>query len=246
MSTEAKKPETKKPEPKNIKVAVVNYCGHIGKTTIVNNLLEPNLVGTNVIAIETLNDDGSGVKLKIEGSQFGLLQEELIMNDSLIVDIGASNIAETMKLMAQYKGSHEDFDYFIVPCAPDQKSQIDSSSTISALIDIGVKSDKIRLVFNKVLKQDNIEEDFETIIEFAKMAKIRIPSVGVDLNDAYPDLRKREMTIEKLLEMTDLKEKARAAKDPIEKRKIIRLMALHRLADTARDNLLEVFEDLDL
>lgn len=246
--TEAKTPKTEisETEARDLKIAVVNYCGHIGKTTVVKNLLEPNLVGTNVISVETLNDDGGGSLLRIEGSDFGLLQEELIMNDNLIVDIGASNIGETMRLMEQYHGSHEDFDYFIIPNVPDQKSQIDSCATITALIDLGVEAERIRLVFNKIEKIDNIQEDFEKIIEFAEMSDIAVPSVGIDLSEIYPELRKRKMTIDQLIAIPGLREKARASKDPVEKRQLSKLMATQRLAIKARKNLLSVFEDLDL
>ena len=228
---------------KNLKVAVANYCGHIGKTTIVNNLLQPNLLDTPVISVETINDDG-GSEIKIKGKDYGMLQEELIMNDSLIVDIGASNIEETIKLMSQYKGSHEDFDYFIIPTVPDHKAQIDTASTITALLTMGIPAKKIRLVFNKI--NDDIASDFQTIIKFANKTKITIPSVGIESNEIYPELRERKLTIDELLSMDNLREKAKATEDVNEKRKIVKLIGLQRLAGTAKDNLNEVFKDLSL
>ena len=35
--------------------------------------------------------------------------------DAAIIDVGASNVEDFLKLMQQYDGSHEEFDYFVVP-----------------------------------------------------------------------------------------------------------------------------------
>src|SRR5699024_11059664 len=128
-----------------LKIAVLNYAGGVGKTTVVNNLLKPRMADTPVIAIETINDDGGDTQFKIKGKEYGMLQDELLMNDRLIVDIGASNIEETMRMMGQYKGSHEDFSYFVLPVVPDGKEQIDTASAITALLKMGVPAKKIKV-----------------------------------------------------------------------------------------------------
>ena len=47
-----------------------------------------------------------------------------------------------MNLMAQYHGSHEIFDYFVVPTVAKPKQIRDTISTIEALSDIGISSEK--------------------------------------------------------------------------------------------------------
>mgnify|MGYP003603473134 CR=1 FL=1 len=42
---------------------------------------------------------------------------------SVVVDIGASNVEELMAQMQRYRGSHEDFDAFVVPTVPALKQQ---------------------------------------------------------------------------------------------------------------------------
>ena len=113
----------------DFKIAVVNYAGGVGKTTVVENLFKPRLVDTPIIAIETINNGGT-TEFKIKGKDYGMLQDELLMNDRLIVDIGASNVEETMRMMAQYKGSNEDFDYFVLLVKPDGKEKIDTVSKL--------------------------------------------------------------------------------------------------------------------
>ena len=38
-------------------------------------------------------------------------------------NIGASNVEELLSLMRRYRGSHEDFDYFVIPTVPVLKQQ---------------------------------------------------------------------------------------------------------------------------
>jgi len=228
---------------KDLKIAVLNYSGNVGKTTIVNNLLEPRLLDTPIIAIETINDDGTD-QIKIKGKDYGMLQDELLINDRLIVDIGSSNIEETMRLMKQYQGSHEDFDYFLLPTVPDGKQQVDTASTINALKKMGVPVGKIKLVFNKV--NDDIEKEFELIIDIAKSGKIAVPTVGIEYSAVYQELRDSGKTISELEAMTDLRARVKETKDPIEKRNLASLIGTQRLAATAKQNLDAVFKDLNL
>lgn len=227
-----------------LKIAVLNYAGGVGKTTVVNNLLKPRMADTPVIAIETINDDGGDTQFKIKGKEYGMLQDELLMNDRLIVDIGASNIEETMRMMGQYKGSHEDFSYFVLPVVPDGKEQIDTASAITALLKMGVPAKKIKVVFNKVDDIDNIDTDFDSIIEFLKTVKIAVPKTGIEKNEVYDELRHRKKSISELLEMDDLKSKLKSAKDRAEKKAIANMIGLQRLAITANNNLNDVFDDL--
>ena len=95
-----------------MKVAVLNFSGTVGKTTIARHLLAPRIAGAEVIAIESINaDDGQASALR--GGRFGELQEYLQTVDNVVVDIGASNVEELLSLMRKYRGSHEDFDYFV-------------------------------------------------------------------------------------------------------------------------------------
>ena len=104
-----------------MRVAVINFSGNVGKTTVARHLLAPRIAGAQVIAIESINaDDGQTQALR--GSQFGELQEYLQTVDNVVVDIGASNVEDLLALMRKYRGSHEDFDCFVVPTVAGEKS----------------------------------------------------------------------------------------------------------------------------
>ena len=92
-----------------MKVAVINFSGNVGKTTVARHLLAPRIDGAEVIAVESINaDDGQANALR--GKQLGELQEYLQTVENVVVDIGASNVEDLLSLMHKYRRSHEGFD----------------------------------------------------------------------------------------------------------------------------------------
>ena len=132
-----------------MKIAVINFSGNVGKSTIARHLLLPRIEGAELVAIESVNaDDGKGPSMR--GRQFGELQEYLQTVDSAVVDIGASNVEELMGLMQRYRGSHADFDYFVVPTVQAFKQQQDTIATLVELARLGIRPSRVKLVFNMV------------------------------------------------------------------------------------------------
>ena len=132
-----------------MKVAVINFSGNVGKTTVARHLLAPRIDGAEVIAVESINaDDGQANALR--GKQLGELQEYLQTVENVVVDIGASNVEDLLSLMHKYRGSHEDFDYFVIPTVPALKQQQDTIATLTELSRLGVPASKLRIVFKQV------------------------------------------------------------------------------------------------
>jgi hypothetical protein len=111
-----------------MKIAVINFSGNVGKTTVTHHLLAPRIPGAAVIAVESVNT-GHGPAQSLRGRQFGELQEFLQTVEHAVVDIGASNVEDLLALMRRYRGSHADFDCFIVPTVAAVKQQQDTMAT---------------------------------------------------------------------------------------------------------------------
>jgi hypothetical protein len=48
-----------------MKIAVINFSGNVGKTTVARHLLLPRMAGAEIIAVESINaDDGQGQALR--------------------------------------------------------------------------------------------------------------------------------------------------------------------------------------
>lgn len=233
-----------------MKVAVINFSGNVGKTTIAGHLLKPRMGDAPIFSIESLNIDGSADGLDVEklrGRNFGLLQEQLMTLDAAIVDVGASNVEDFLKLMQQYAGSHEEFDHFVVPVVKEKKQQADTVNTILALARLGVPPQRIRLVFNKVEVDERPEDEFPALfglaardgnftlnrqaLVYANEVFERLKSVGKSLGDITSDT-------------TDYRARLRQASDEQEKETCIQMVVLKRLAVTANQNLDEAYRAL--
>ena len=113
------------------KIAVLNFSGNVGKSTLARHLLSPRMPAAGVVSVETINADGAGEQT-IRGTDFGQMQEDLQLEAEAIVDVGASNVEQFLALMRQYRGSHEDFDLFLVPTVPDLKQRFFDNGVAAA------------------------------------------------------------------------------------------------------------------
>ena len=190
-----------------MKIAVINFSGNAAKTTIARHLLAPRIQGAEVIAIESINaDDGQTAALR--GSQFGELQEYLQTVDSVVVDIDASNVEDLLSLMRKYRGSHEDFDYFAIPAVPALKQQQDTITTLDALSRLGIRAEKLRVVFNQVEGDAEISVAFDTVLAFARQTSLARPSTRCCLgaNEIYERAKAADVDLATLAaDSTDFK-----------------------------------------
>jgi hypothetical protein len=229
-----------------MKIAVINFSGNVGKSTVARHLLAPRMNNAQVISIESINSDGTQDEA-IRGKQFGDLIEAMALMDDAVVDIGASNVEDLINQMKQYRGSHEDFDYFVVPTVSKHKQQRDTISTIEALTEIGVPAKKIRLVFNMVELDETPERVFSGLFEYHASEKgfTLKPDAVIHINDIYGKLKGSEQSIADILkDPTDLKEQLKATKEPEEKLRISRLIGVKRLAAGVSEELDAVFKSL--
>jgi len=229
-----------------MKIAVINFSGNVGKSTVARHLLAPRLSNAQLIAVESINSDGSNDEA-IRGKQFGQLQEALALMDDAVVDIGASNVEDFINLMTQYKGSHEDFDFFVVPTVSKAKQQRDTISTIEALGDIGIPAKKIQLEFNMVEMEEQQEQVFSGLFDYHASAKrfTLKPEAVIHINDIYGKLKGTEESIADVLtDSTDFKEKIKLAKDDQEKLHFAQRLSVKRLAAGVTEELDSVFKTL--
>lgn len=229
-----------------MKVATINFSGNNGKTTLSDHLFAPRIAEAFRLSVESINAGGEDVE-KMRGKEFGQLQEELMMVDNAIIDVGASNVEDFMKFMKQYVGSHEEFDMFVVPAVKEHKQLEDTLATIQALSAIGVPAKKIKVVFNKVDVDDDVENDFYPLFAMhAKNKNFTLNSKAVvQSSEIYKQLRSFKKTIPELLEdQTDWRKKMKEATSEEEKVNAVKMISMRRLAISAQSNLDEVYKVL--
>ncbi|ODT85891.1 MAG: plasmid stabilization protein [Nitrosomonadales bacterium SCN 54-20] len=233
-----------------MKVAVMNFSGNVGKTTVAGHLLKPRMGDAQIFSIESINSgaDADGLDVeKMKGKKFGELVDELMQRDTAIIDIGASNVEDFLKLMQQYDGSHEEFDFFVIPVVKEKKVQADTVNTIRALQKLGIDKKRIRMVFNKVEVDDSVADEFAALFGLAESEKSFVvkPEAVIYLNEVFERLKAVGKSLGEITsDETDYRAKLKTATDEDEKELCVRMVALKRLAVTANKNLDDVFKAL--
>lgn len=229
-----------------MKIAVINFSGNVGKSTIARNLLAPRIPDAEVLAVETINSDGTDDEA-MKGKEFGDLLEALQLMDSAVVDLGASNVEAVMTIMSLYRNAHEDFDYYVVPVIPEPKQMRDTISTINALAELGVPAKKIRVVFNKLEPGDTPERVFAGIFNYHEAEKrftLR-PDAVLHENEIYTRLNGKAVNLLEILnDPTDYKAKIKEAKTQDEKVGFAQQLSIQRLAGGVIDEHNAVFKTL--
>lgn len=231
-----------------MKVAIINYSGNVGKTTVAGHLLKPRMGDAPIFSIESINAgaDADGLEVeKMKGKKFGALVDELMPLDSAIIDVGASNVEDFLMLMQQYDGSHEEFDFFVVPVVKEKKVQADTVNTIRALQKLGVEKKKIRLVFNKAEMDESVADEYASLVGYAAADKAFVlhPDAIIYSNEVYERLKAVGKSLGDITaDQTDYRAQLRQAKDEDEKAMCIQMVSLKRLAVTANKNLDDVFK----
>jgi hypothetical protein len=206
-----------------MKIAVINYTGTVGKTTVATHLLAPRMGNAPIIAVESINETAAGLGATVEqikGEQFKALLGKLLVADDLIVDVGASNIEDFMGGMNKFDDSHAEFDYFVVPVTSGTKEQRETVILIQALAEQGVPAEKIRLLFNRV--ESSVEESFGIVLKHIQKTQTATanPEAAIHENELFDVLAAKKISIVKLLEdPKDYKALLRDNKDANEKQR---------------------------
>jgi hypothetical protein len=229
-----------------MKIIVMNFSGNVGKSTVARHLLSPRMNNAKIIPVESINSDGTQDEA-IRGKQYGALLEILSVLDDSVIDVGASNVEDFVALMKKYDGSHDDFDYFVIPTVKNTKQQHDTISTIEALHDIGIPAKSIRLVFNMVDDTDNLQKSFDSLFKYhASSKKFTLkPDAVIHENEIFLKLKNSAESISDILsDPTDLKELLKAATEPNEKMNIAAKIGVKRLASGVTKELDGVYKTL--
>ena len=234
-----------------MKIAVCNFTGTVGKTTVVSHVLAPRMPQARVLAVETINQTASDFGLevdKIGAENFRSIFQSLIELDDAIIDVGASNVEGFLAGLARFAGIGDEIDIFIVPATPGNKQQKETISFVKTLAGIGIAREKIRIVFNRVAT--DAEEEFPYIFNFARKETMCVadPEAVIAENEIFDLLGARGLTIAAALDdPTDYKAALRelgANGDPKLRARYGDMCAIVALAKVVNRNLDTLFDVL--
>jgi hypothetical protein len=208
------------------KIMVCNTSGNCGKSTICRHLLYGRLDNPKIIEIEGQNSSSINFKnLNIEkfagNADFLPIYENLIDEDlDLIIDVGASEILNFFENLQDFESALDLFDVFIVPTKPTQKIAEDTVKTVFGLIEFGVDKDKIKIIFNDF--KGDVKNIFSVLLN-----NFDYPfnyNLAFRSNPFFKDLDLLKITfLEVLNSDEDFRKKMLLAKDPLERKKFLKL-----------------------
>ncbi|GAL13511.1 stability protein StdB [Vibrio astriarenae] len=173
-----------------MKLCIVNFSGNVGKSIISQHLLKPRFENSEIIAVESINSDGTDDE-KIKGKRFSAIMDKLFHHEHVIVDVGASNVEDFLQQMTKFIGSQDYFDYFIVPTICKNKQITDTIATIEALSMMGIEQNRIRVLFNMIDEDIDLEYDFREVLELQEKARISKKAM-IGENELFNRLREIE------------------------------------------------------
>lgn len=170
-----------------MKIALLNYSGNVGKTTLARDLLKFRLPSYELITIESSNADGKE-EVIIRGEDGDKLYTELLLSDDIILDIGSSNLEAFFKSNQKESEILSNIDKFIIPVTPELKQQQDTIKTIKDLLSNGIKVRQIYIIANQVIIDDFIKlsDVFDDLTSATKALKIDFNfKYAIERHDLY-------------------------------------------------------------
>lgn len=214
-----------------MKVCVINFSGNVGKSVVSQHLIKPRLENSEIISVESINSDGTNDE-KIKGKRFSDIMDKVLEHDNTIIDVGASNVEDFIQQMNKSIGSHEEFDYFVVPTIFKNKQMTDTVATLEALADMDIEKTRIRVIFNMIDDDIILRKDFTPIFENSNLAVVN-PLCVIQENELFNRLHEIEnfTSITDLVnDPTDYRELIQQTQDKSERLIYSRRLGLRRLA----------------
>ncbi|MGR5465283.1 StbB family protein [Photobacterium damselae] len=228
-----------------MKICVINYSGNVGKSIISQHLLKPRLEDAEIIAVESINFDGS-LDEKIKGKNFTKIISRALSLDNAVIDVGASNVEDFLQQMKRSIGSHEDMDLFVVPTTNKKKQIIDTINTLQALQTMGIEKERIKVIFNMVDDDTDYQFEFGDIFDIQSLAIIdeRLSIQESELFDRLGESNDLLTISELAQDATDYKKLIAESDNQVDRLNFANALGLKRLAVGVERMLNATFEHL--
>lgn len=227
-----------------MKICVLNSSGNVGKSLITRELFYSRLTDPLIIEVETVNKGSKEIgHLNVtqfkSGDDFTNLYLKLMEIENVIVDIGASNLANFWEQMSAFDGVVGLFDKFVIPTTSGDKEMTDTYKTIAFLRSQGIDDSKIDVVFNRV--KSSVQNEFQILLsadfDFDKDLYVKESSLFKDLGlmkQTINDIYNEDLNFYKPLILSET--------DPREKLLLVKKDLSNRMAHTIKYNLDAVFK----
>lgn len=227
-----------------MKIAVLNYSGNVGKTTIAKHLLLPRVPGSTWLPVESINEGGDAA-LNYRGREFKEVLREVLSLDAVVVDIGSSNVEQAFDQLGKLGDAHEDFDYFVIPTVPADKQQTDTIKIVMDMLAMEIDPAKIKIVFNQVPSDAPLDRLFLRLASLLEKGGVQVSMDAVIReSEVFGMLEKDQTLVQAIAKDRDIKAEIRLAKSETERRALADELIASRMAKVVKQDLDAVFAAL--
>jgi hypothetical protein len=228
-----------------MKVAVLNYSGNVGKTTVAKHLLMPRIGDCTWLPVESINEGGDAA-LNFKGREFKEVLTEVATRDNVVVDIGSSNIEQVFLQLRKLGEAHEDFDFFVIPTVPAEKQQADTLAIVKDMVAMDIDPSRIKVVFNQVPDDTDVQKTFGHLMRTLEAAGLSpSPAATIHESEIFSMLEKDQSIDDAIDEGRDFRlELVQASGNPDKQRSIATQRLASRMAKGVRKELDEVYAAL--
>lgn len=227
-----------------MKFFVLNSSGNVGKSLISRELLYPRLDKPLIIEVETVNRGSKEIAhLNVEqfksGDDFMNLYLKIMEVENVIVDVGASNLANFWEQMSGYEGIELLFDMFIIPTVSGDKEMTDTYKTIKFLRAQGIDDSKIKVIFNRV--KNSVDSEFSVLLSTDYDFNT---SLAIKESEIFKELGLMKLTISDVYNpsLEYYKSFILSAKNPKEKLMLVKKDLANRMAVKMKKDLDYIFQ----
>lgn len=132
------------------RLLIINSSGNSSKTTTGRGLIRQRMQEPSYYKVGYIEKDTRADEIFVTADNLSSVHKVLMTSTSAIVEVEIAAYEQTINKMKEMEGCHEDYDFVLVPTINSSPKLIkDSIRTIEKLIEIGIPSSKIRVLFNK-------------------------------------------------------------------------------------------------
>lgn len=227
-----------------MKVAVLNYSGNVGKTTIAKHLLLPRMGVCEWVPVESINSGGDDL-LNYRGREFKEVLQQVMTMENAVVDIGSSNIEQVFDQLRKLEDAHEDFDYFVIPTVAAEKQQADTLKIVMDMLSMDVDSSRIKLVFNQVPDDAHFQRTFGRLVaELRSMDVDASHAAVIHDSDLFTMIEPGQSIAQLVCADRNIKAEIAAEIDPAKKKELAAELIASRLAKGVQREMDAVFSAL--
>lgn len=182
-----------------MRIVILSGSGNVGKTVVAEHLLAPRLKDALLISFGSLRDQKfSGQWLHREA--VSEVFADLLEHEHCLIDESSDATQVLLAGIRQFASVHAFVDYFVVPVTGSSKVQQDTVMLLRQLKSLGVKSNKVRLVFNRI--ESSVSEQFGSLLHDVSELDYGLANKNCAIfeNELFDELAIKKMTIKELLD----------------------------------------------